>query len=123
MINPLLPQGVQGGPPVRDVSKTRPPAQVQRVADASAVTPTQAGSVPSTPPPEVLHALNKAAQVLDDLAAKQINLHFEVDDQTNDVRVQVRDADGKVVREIPPRRLLDILSGSPSGGLVFDAVG
>ena len=71
----------------------------------------------------MLHALNKAAQVLDDLAAKQINLHFEVDERTNDVRVQVRDADGRVVREIPPRRLLDILGGSPAGGLVFDAVG
>jgi uncharacterized FlaG/YvyC family protein len=81
------------------------------------------GSAVATPPAEVLLALDRAAQVLDDLAARQINLQFEVDPHTQAVRVRVFDGDGNLVREIPPDRLLGILAGSPVGGLLVDAVG
>jgi len=66
-----------------------------------------------TPPPEVLEALDTAARVLEELAAKRIRLHFQYGDQSNQVRVQVISGDGKLVREIPPSVLASIASGTP----------
>jgi uncharacterized FlaG/YvyC family protein len=74
----------------------------------------------SDQPPSALQAeYQAAAKVLEDLAAQHVNLHFEIDD-ANRVHVQVLDGDGKVIREIPARSLLDMLSG---GGLMVDERG
>jgi uncharacterized FlaG/YvyC family protein len=68
-------------------------------------------------PPAALQAeYQAAAKVIENLASQQVNLHFEVDD-ANRVHVQVMDSDGKVIREIPARSMLDMLSG---GGLLID---
>jgi uncharacterized FlaG/YvyC family protein len=81
-------------------------------------------AVPSTQadePPAALEAeYRAAARVIEDLAAQQVNLHFEVDERSNRVRVQVLDGSGAVIREIPARSLLDMLSG---GGLMIDTHG
>jgi hypothetical protein len=81
-------------------------------------------AVPSPPagePPAALEAeYRAAARAIEDLAAQQVNLHFEVDDHSNRVRVQVLDSNGEVIREIPARSLLDMLSG---GGLMIDTHG
>lgn len=69
-------------------------------------------AIPAIPPPEVLDALDTAARVLEELAAKRLNLHFEYDDRANQVRVQVTDEDGVVIREIPQSALLDIAAGT-----------
>lgn len=73
--------------------------------------------VPSEPPPALRDEYHAAARVIEELAAHQINLHFEVDEDTNRVRVQMLDHHGSVIREIPARSLLDSLSG---GGLIID---
>jgi len=73
--------------------------------------------VPSEPPAALAEEYHAAARVIEELAAKQINLHFEVDESTNRVRVQMLDQHGDVIREIPARSLLDSLSG---GGLIAD---
>ena len=52
-----------------------------------------------------------------ELASRQVNLHFEVDQGTGKVRVEMIDGNGQVIREIPTQRLLDTLSG---GGLLID---
>lgn len=72
----------------------------------------------SSPPVELQQDLATAQQVIADLASRQVNLHFEVDHDTGKVRVEMIDGNGKVIREIPTRRLLDTLSG---GGLLIDA--
>ena len=69
---------------------------------------------PASPPPEALAELDKAARVLDELAKKQVSLHFEVDDASSKIRVQVRDGGGNVLREIPNTKLLDVLAGDKS---------
>jgi hypothetical protein len=74
----------------------------------------RAPAIPATPPPEVLDALDNAARVLEELASRRLSLHFEYDDTINQVRVQVTNEDGKVVREIPPSTLLDIAAGIPT---------
>ena len=72
-------------------------------------------------PPAAVHAdLDVAAQVIEELASRQVSLHFEVDHQAGRVRVQVLDGEGSVMREIPARSLLDTLSG---GGLLIDQHG
>ena len=76
---------------------------------------------PESEPPAALQAeYQAAAKVIEELAAQQVNLHFEIDDDQNRVHVQVLDGDGKVVREIPARSLLDMLGG---GGLLIDTHG
>lgn len=71
----------------------------------------------ASPPPEVQQDLATAQQVIDDLTARQVNLHFDVDHETGKVRVEMIDGNGKLIKEIPARRLLDTLSG---GGLLID---
>ncbi len=80
-------------------------------------------SIPATPPPEVLADLDRAAQVLNELSRRNVALHFEVDSQSKRIRVQVLDGDGRVVREIPATRLMDVLSGGSGQGLAVSAVG
>jgi hypothetical protein len=75
---------------------------------------------PSEPPAALTAEYQAAARVIEDMAAKQVNLHFEIDDDSNKVRVQMLDKNGDVIREIPARSLLDSLSG---GGLLIDERG
>ncbi len=75
---------------------------------------------PGPPPADIEQEYNVAAQVIEELAARQVNLHFEVDHAAGTVRVQVLSGDGSLVREIPTRSLLDTLSG---GGLLVDENG
>ncbi len=75
------------------------------------------GQSPGSPPPEVQADLATAQQVIADLAARQVNLHFDVDHDTGKVRVEMVDGNGQVIKEIPARRVLDTLSG---GGLLVD---
>jgi len=73
--------------------------------------------VPNEPPAALADEYQAAARVIEELASHQVNLHFEVDQDTNRVRVQMLDQSGAVIREIPARSLLDSLAG---GGLIID---
>jgi hypothetical protein len=75
------------------------------------------GQAPGSPPPEVQADLATAQQVIADLTARQVNLHFDVDHETGKVRVEMVDGNGQVIKEVPARRVLDTLSG---GGLLVD---
>ena len=104
-----------GIPPVGPVAKPDSPAPQNRRAQLRV-----AYSAPTSPPADLRPELDAAARVIEQLSAQQVNLHFEVDEQAGRVRVQVMNADGTVLREIPPRSLLDTLSG---GGLLIDQHG
>jgi flagellar protein FlaG len=100
-------------------------AGVQKAAQPPAAPEGPAGSgepFPASPPPEVLDSLDTAGRVLQELEAARIDLHFEIDGSgaSKRVHVQVRDADGRVVREIPAGHALDVMSGDRLPGLVFD---
>jgi hypothetical protein len=94
-------------PPVRGAQRV--PAQSAAVFELE-----RAIALPPTPPAEVLDAIDTAARVLEELASKRLSLHFEYDDAHNKVRVQVTNAEGKVVRTVPPSELLDIAAGHSS---------
>jgi hypothetical protein len=67
--------------------------------------------------PDLAPEFAAAQRALDELTAARLELHFEVG-AGNRVRVQVRSADGEVVREIPAARLFEAISGG--GGLLID---
>ena len=99
--------------PILGIAKSAP-------RPAPALRPVRAAVEPETPPADVRREFDLAARVIEELSQRQVNLHFEVDHDAGRVRVQVLDGDGAVVREIPPRCLLDTLSG---GGLLVDQRG
>lgn len=69
------------------------------------------GGIPSQPPPDAMREVDRAAARAEELWNDQRELHFEMDDKSGRVIVQVRDLDGNVIRTIPPSEALDIMSG------------
>lgn len=86
--------------PTRPTTRTAPATQAAPVADTS---------IPDKPPAEVLHALDAAQQVISDLAARNVEIRFQMTD--GHVQTQLVDNDGKIIQEIPARHGLDILAG------------
>jgi hypothetical protein len=66
--------------------------------------------IPPTPPAEVLQALDRVQKVAGELQARGLGVRFDVD-ETQRARVQVVDAQGGVVRQVPVVRALELLSG------------
>lgn len=65
--------------------------------------------VPTSPPAEVLRALDSAARVGEELRSRGLSVSFDVQPE-GDVRVRVVDAGGAVVHELAPARALDAVS-------------
>jgi hypothetical protein len=68
----------------------------------------------------VLEALDVAARILDELAEQQVEIGLSVDtgrgSERPRVRIEVSDPSGEGAREIPHRRLLDLLEGDTGVG-------
>jgi hypothetical protein len=76
------------------------------------------GGVPKAPPPEVLHALDRAQSVLAELASRQVSMRISVDESTDKIRVALYDGEGRLIREVPPSHATAMLSGErPVGWL------
>lgn len=73
------------------------------------------GEIPASPPPEVLEAIDAAGRVARELHETGRELRFTPppEGERGRVRVEVRDLDGNVLREIPPSELLDVATGAP----------
>jgi hypothetical protein len=71
------------------------------------------GAIPDEPPPDALREVDRAAERAEELWKDKRELHFEVDEDSGRVIVQVRDLEGRVIRTIPPSEALDVLSGRP----------
>ena len=69
------------------------------------------GDVPPAPTPEARELVAKAAEVVQKMHANNRELHFSKDESSNRVVIEVRDLDGNVLKTIPPKKALDILSG------------
>jgi len=86
-----------------------------RTASADDTLAVSSGDVPASPPAEVLEAMDAAGRVARELHATGRELRFvpPADSAVGHVRVEVRDLDGNVLREIPPSELLDVATGAP----------
>ena len=71
------------------------------------------GAIPAAPPVDALREVDRAAARAEELWNEQRELHFEMDEDSGRVVVQVRDLEGRVIRTIPPSEALDVLSGRP----------
>jgi hypothetical protein len=100
---------------INPYARTNGPTRAARLE--AVVAPPSDNGVPANPPPEVLEHLNRAAEVLRDLEAARIDLHFEVGDDKQ-VHVQVRDSSGTVIREIPAAQAIDYMTGQDRSLLV-----
>jgi uncharacterized FlaG/YvyC family protein len=69
-------------------------------------------AVPPAPTEEVRAHVDRAAQVAQDMADRNRELHFRQDPETGRVVIQVRDLQGTVIRTIPPSHALEIMSGT-----------
>jgi hypothetical protein len=58
----------------------------------------------------VLHELDKTGQALRELADKQVEVRFDIDESQR-VHVTMLDSGGNVIRTIPAAGLLDALAG------------
>jgi hypothetical protein len=96
---------------------TPPPTSPARAVDASAQPErphdfdTVLGDVPPAPTDEVRAHVDRAAEIAQDLAVRNRELHFTKDQETGRLVIQVRDLEGKVIRTIPPSHALDVMSG------------
>jgi flagellar protein FlaG len=107
-IGPISSAGIPTGP----VRRVPPRADFQATLAGAGGADVARVGVPATPPPQVLDAIGAAADRVDELAAQQRELHFERDEHTGRVIVQVRDlATREVIRTIPPSEALAALTG------------
>jgi hypothetical protein len=95
-------------PPVRPVRQ--PPAHTAAVPARRPDVKTDA--IPPVPPENVRGQVDRAAEIAAQLAAVNRELHFSKDETTGRVVIQVRDFDGNVIRTIPPKHALDVMTGS-----------
>jgi hypothetical protein len=65
-------------------------------------------SVPPTPPPEVLDAVDAAARAYDRLTADGVQVHFNLDDQTGAVAVSVVDLQGSVLGSLTCSQVIEL---------------
>jgi hypothetical protein len=105
----------EGASPVRAAAAGAPDFQAV-LAAAGSPAPAKADaavlSLPGSPPAEVLDEVGAAADGAEQLAEQGRELHFETDEKTGRVIVQVRDlASGQVIRTIPPKDALSVLTG------------
>jgi hypothetical protein len=70
-----------------------------------------AADVPVTPPPGVLREVEAAGRRAEELWNARRELHFDLDDESGCVVIQVRDHEGRVVRTVLPSEALDIMLG------------
>jgi len=94
----------------------RPPfvrAQLSRAGvDYRGVTNFGASEHMERVPAHVAEALDSAGAVLQELADQGFDVRLEVDDARSRVCVEVRDLSGRVVRELSPLGMLDLLVGA-----------
>ena len=67
--------------------------------------------VPPVPPLEALAAVDAAFGHAAELAARNRELHFAVDEETGRMIIEVRTLDGEALRTIAPSEVLDVMSG------------
>jgi len=66
-------------------------------------------AIPASPPAELRHEILVAQRAVEEMRARGRELHFEM--AKGRVRIEMRDLEGNVLKEIPGRQALEIASG------------
>ena len=110
LARPVAPTGP--APPSR-APQTDPASGAQFAGALRGAVSVDVGGLPPSPPPEVMREVAHAAEHVEWLREHNRELRFSVDAQTRRVHVEVRDLNGRLIREIPPSEALDSMSGGP----------
>ncbi|HUN77613.1 MAG TPA: hypothetical protein VMU32_01700 [Solirubrobacteraceae bacterium] len=95
-----------------------PPRIAPTPSARTEVTSTQTVSLdalPSSPPPEVLDEMAKAAAVYDELSTQGRELRFARDAASGRTQIEVRDRSGNLLGQLSPAQALDLAAGAPMG--------
>jgi hypothetical protein len=115
MSSPITPpQGPTAARPAPPIGATPPSAAPHNagVSFASELA-VSLGTVPASPPQEVLDQMASAAQRHDALSAQGRELRFSRDEQSGRTRIEVRDRGGNVLRTLSPAQALEVAAGAP----------
>jgi hypothetical protein len=69
----------------------------------------QVDAIPASPPPDVIHEMLAAQRAVEDMHRRGRELHFEM--ASGRLRIELRDLDGNVLKQIPASTALEIASG------------
>jgi hypothetical protein len=107
---PVAPAGTAGVQAARAPEK---PAGAQFAGALKKAVSVDLAGIPASPPPEVMDEVAASADHVEWLRQHNRELRFHVDEETRRVEVEVRDLNGRLIREIPPSEALDSMSGGP----------
>jgi hypothetical protein len=72
-----------------------------------------ADEVPASPPPEVLDAIAEANEAYERLQASGRHVHFDLNEASGQLALQLTDASGTPLRSLSPRAVLELAAGGP----------
>ena len=104
-------RGLHASPP-RPASAPAPAGAFADAVDAE-MRSDRFDAIPASPPPELRAEMLAAQRAVEDMRARGRELHFEMTDGR--LRIEMRDLEGRVLREIPPNEALAIASGKVAG--------
>lgn len=97
--------------PTLDLLKPPAPPSPAAVRFADVLHQADVGAVPDSPPAEVQRQVDEAARRYELLRENGRELRFDWSKEEHRVHVEVRDLNGRLLREIPPSAALDAMSG------------
>jgi hypothetical protein len=69
------------------------------------------GDIPASPPPEVLDAIARAHEAYERLAASGRHVHFDLNEASGRLVLELTDASGTPLRSLSPRAVLELAAG------------
>ncbi|HTU97899.1 MAG TPA: hypothetical protein VMF14_18765 [Solirubrobacteraceae bacterium] len=73
--------------------------------------PVRSDDIPASPPAEVLEAIARAHEAYEHLEASGRHVHFDLNEATGRLAVELTDALGTPVRRLSPRAVLELAAG------------
>jgi hypothetical protein len=102
------------GPSGLDPAAARARSQRVRSQDGGAFAGVLDAAHDDYPPPEVWREVDQAGRAFEILKSQGRELHFDSDPETGNLKIEVRDSDGQVLRVIPSTEALAIAGGAPA---------
>jgi hypothetical protein len=82
-----------------------------RFSRFSRSTDVRSDGIPSSPPPEVLDAIARAHEVCEELAASGQHVHFDLNETTGRLVLELIEDSGAPPRSLSAREVLDLAAG------------
>ena len=86
------------------------PSRSPRFARSTRV---RSDDIPASPPPEVLDAIARAHEAYERLEASGRHVHFDVNEVSGRLAVELTDASGTPLRRLSARTVLELAAGAP----------